>query len=388
MSPSAQAFEPRVQVWVYPEELFFVAPEALAAQILDLGCDAVSMSIVYHRARRVFPRHGAVSVLTTNGVYFTPDERRYGRIAPSAPRSEELPSKVRRFREVCRDRGLRFRAWLVGLHDESLARTHPGVAAHGLDGSPLGHGLCPSAAESVEYVASLAADVAMQLEPELIDLEAWLYPAWEPAYTFTQALEPFSNRAELLVTQCFCPACRALMGQGADELLARTRRVAGYPFGEEDADDDALTRELAAIRAAGALTLTTAVADAVHDAGSRLRLLCAGRPEQLPLQGLALATVSPADTIGLGCARLQGAELLERFSRLRALVEGTPHSIAVSTNWTHLRTPQTMASDVEALAGLGADGLSLYNLSLAAERGLDAFRAASSAFRRAREARR
>lgn len=377
---------PGIQVFVYPEELHFVTPEELAEQILGLGCDAVSMSIVYHRARRVFPRHGAISVLTSNGVYFTPDKRRYGRIAPSVPASDELQAKVRRFREVCGERGLRFRAWLVGLHDESLASAHPDAAARALDGSTLGHGLCPSAPESVEYVAGLARDVSEQLEPELIDLEAWSYPAWEPAYTLTQALEPLSSRAELVATQCFCPSCRALMGSLADELERRTRGVAGHPFGADGAGDEAALQELAALRADGALKVAAVVAEAVHEGGALLRLLCSGRPEQLVLQGLSPTTIRPADTMGLGCARLHGAELLERFSGLRALVAGARHSLTVSTNWTPERTPATMSDDVEALAGLGADGLSLYNLSLVPDAGLDAFRSASAAFRRAADA--
>ncbi len=39
-----------VQVFVYPEELDHMAPDALAAQVLELGCDAVSVSVAYHRA--------------------------------------------------------------------------------------------------------------------------------------------------------------------------------------------------------------------------------------------------------------------------------------------------------------------------------------------------
>jgi hypothetical protein len=42
-----------------------------------------------------------------------------------------------------------------------------------------------------------------------------------------------------------------------------------------------------------------------------------------------------------------------------------------------------MAADVTRLAAAGAEGLALYNLSLVPEAGLDAFRAAASAFRAA-----
>ena len=380
-------FRPGIQVWVYPEELLFTPPRMLAEQVAELGCDAASMSVVYHRARRVFPRHGHISVLSGNGVYFTPDRARYGELVPSVTASRALQEKVRRFRDELVARGLGFRAWLVGLHDESLVREHPRAAARSLDGSPLGHSLCPSALESVEYVAGLARDVSEQLEPEVIDLEAWHYPAWEPAYTLTQALEPLSRRAELLAGQCFCPACRAGIGDLADDLERRARDAAGYPFGEGDHDTSAVLRELAKARSSGALVLATAVAEAVRAGGSKLRLLCSGDPEQTRLLGVSPATAEAADAVGLGCARLHGVELFERFSGLKELVAGPLRTLTVSTNWTPERTADTMAEDVAALAGLGADGLSLYNLSLVPEAGLDAFRAASTAFRSAAGAR-
>jgi hypothetical protein len=372
---------PGIQVWVYPEELLFTSPDALAEQVAELGCDAASMSVVYHRARRVFPRHGCISVLSRNGVYFTPNRTRYGELVPSATATPELQEKVRRFRDELVVRGLGFRAWLVGLHDDSLAREHPRAAARALDGSPLGHALCPSAAESVEYVASLARDVSEQLEPELIDLEAWHYPAWEPAYTLTLALEPLSRGAELLAGQCFCASCRAQLGDFARDLERRTRNAAGYPFVESSADVSAVIQELAAARSSGARALATAVADAVHAGGSGLRLLCSGEPEQARLLGVSPTAIEAADTVGLGCARLHGPELLKRFVELKELVKGPPRALTVSTNWTPERTADTMAEDVAALAGLGADGLSLYNLSLVPEAGLDAFRAASAVFR-------
>ena len=181
---------PGVQVFVYPEELRFVSPEALAAQVADLGCDAVSVALAYHRARRVFPRHRHVSTLGESTVYFAPDHGRYGELVPDATAEPELQDAVLRFRDACGNAGIGFRAWLVGLHHESLAARNPEAAAHGLDGSPLGHSLCPSAPEAIDYVAALAADVAARFEPQTIDLEAWLYPAWEPSYTLTLALEP------------------------------------------------------------------------------------------------------------------------------------------------------------------------------------------------------
>lgn len=347
-----------VQVFLYPEELEHVEPDALAEQVLGLGCDAVSVAVAYHRGRRVFPRHRRVSVLTRTTVYLEPDAERYGVLRPEGTATPAL----HRFREACERAGLRFRAWVVGLHNGELAAAHPAAAARLLDGSPAGHSLCPSAAAAVEYVAALAADVAAQLGPEAVDLEAAFYPAWEPSYTLTLALEPLSEEARLLVPQCFCPSCRELFAPDAE--------------GRAQAAEPGIIAELALGRAEGARRLVEAVAAAVHEQGSLLRVLASGPPEQAALQGVSPESVAASDALLYGCGPLRGDELRTRFESLRGLT-GRPGS--VSTNWTLERTD--LAADVERLAAAGAEGLALYNLSLVPEAGLEAFRAAAAAFR-------
>lgn len=359
-----------IQVFVYPEELEHVRPDELAAQVLELGCDAVSVAVVYHRARRVFPRHGRVSVLARTTLYFAPERGRYGALVPDGAAYEPLL----RFREACDRVGLLFRAWVVGLHNDRLAETHRECAARLLDGSIAGHSLCPSAPEVVEYVAALARDVAAQLDPETVDLEAAFYPAWEPSYTLTLALEPPSEEGRLLGAQCFCASCRVLFGQ---DVEARAQAAAGPPFGE-GAADDGIRAELAAGRAAGAAKVVRAAAEAVHGEGSRLRVFASGPSEQAFLQGVSPQSVEAADAVLFGCGPLGGDELQGRFTALRALAG---RSGAVSTNWTPERTD--LDADVERLAVSGAEGLALYNLSLVPEAGLAAFGRAARAFRNA-----
>jgi hypothetical protein len=297
-------------------------------------------------------------VLTRTTLYVEPERDRYGPLVPDGTRTDALL----RFREVCERTGLRFRAWVVALHNGELAAAHPDAAARLLDGSAAGHSLCPSAPETVEYVAALAGDVAAQLGPEYVDLEAAFYPAWEPSYTLTLALEPVSEQARLLLPQCFCPPCRVLFGA---DLEARTR-----------AAEPGVFAELADGRAAGARRLVEAAAAAVHEQRSRLRIFASGPPEQAAVQGVSPGSVAAADAVLYGCGALRGGELISRFDGLRALT-GRPG--AVSTNWTPERAD--LAADVERVAAAGADGLALYNLSLVPEAGLDAFRAAAHAFR-------
>ena len=372
---------PGIQVFLYPEELEHVDAAALAAQVRELGCDAVSVAVAYHPARRVFPRHRRVSVLPGSSLYITPRRDRYGELVPAATATPALQHALLRFREACAQEGVRFRAWIVGLHHDGLAAAHPGAAARLLDGSPAGHSLCPSSPEAVEYVAALAADVAAQLEPEAIDLEAGLYPAWEPAYTLTLSLAPLSEPARLYGAQCFCDACRTLFGDDADELERRALAAAGAPFSSGTAsgdEDPLLAGDLGRARSMGVSILVGAVAAAVREQGSLLRVCGSGPPPQALLQGLSAWAAEGADAVLLGCGPLAGDELSLRFAGLHELVGR--RSATVSTNWVPERTSSALVADVERLAAEGADGLALYNLSLVPEEGLYTFRAAAGAF--------
>lgn len=365
-----------VQAFVYPEELEHIGADELVEQVLGLGCDAVSVAVSYHRGRRVFPRHRRVSVLTGTRLYVEPERSRYGALVPAGTAAPEL----HRFREACDRAGLRFRAWIVGLHHGELAAAHPEAAALLLDGSPAGHSLCPSSAAAIEYLAALAGDVAAQLEPDAVDLEAAFYPAWEPSYTLTLALEPLSEPARLLGTQCFCASCRDLLGLGEGELAERARAAAGPPFGSAvvDPSGDEVVAELRPARARGAARLVEAVAASVRREGSLLRVFVSGPPEQAGLQGVSPSSVAAADALLFGCGPLRGDELHARFDGLRDLAG---RSGSVSTNWTPERAD--LAADAARLAASGAEGLALYNLSLVPDAGLDAFRAAATAFRAA-----
>jgi hypothetical protein len=371
--------EPGTQVFVYPEELEFVEPGALAEQILELGFDAVSMALTYHRARRTFPRHGRISLSPGGAVSFTPDPARYGRLVPEPTASRRLREQLPAFREACRGSGLRFRAWLVALHSEPLALAHPDLAALTVDGSSTGFSLCPSQDASVEYVAALVGDVCAQFEPESVDLEAALYPAWEPSYNLTLSLAPLSERARFYAAQCFCDGCLRLLGAAGDELAARARRAAGPPFGVDGEDDLSVGDELADVRAEGVARLVAAVAGAAHGAHSTLCLTSSGPAEPARLRGLAPLSAGAADRVLLGLGALGGHELEQRLRELRPLVGD--RGFTASLNWSPERSPEAFAADAERAAGAGATGLALYNLSLVPAEGLDAMRAAASAFR-------
>lgn len=359
-----------VQLFMYPEELDVAPPDALAQLAYDLGCDALAVAVVYHRARRWLPRQGRAHVLGSATAYLGAAHGRYGPLRPLAA-DPGICEAVMALRRACDRSGVAFRAWIVPLHDERLAAQHRDAAARMLDGSANGIGLCPSAPAVVDYAAAVIADVCAQLRPDSIELEGALYPAWEPSYTLTLALEQLTPDEQRLTMQCFCPACRRLMGAEASELEHRTRAGEAPP-------------ELADVRALGVRQLLDAAAGAAHDGGATLRVFASGLPEQAVLQGLTAYSVAPADRLLFGCGALVADELMERFAGLRALVDDRPGS--ASLNWLPARNDGGLARDAATVAA-AADGLALYNLSLVPEGGLPALAAAATSFRAAHAAR-
>ena len=279
-------------------------------------------------------------------------------------------------RDACRTAGIRFHAWLVALHSEPLALAHPELAALTVDDSPTGFSLCPSTDEAVAYVAALVADVCARLEPDTVDLEAALYPAWDPSYTLTLSLDELSERARLYGAQCFCAACRRLPGLAG--AAVRTRAAAGPPFAPEGPEPPELEDELSGARAAGAERLLTAAASAAHGVGSTLCVTASGPARSARLRGLSPATAAVADRVLFGLGTLGGSELEARLAELVPLAGDRP--VTASLNWAPGRTPAALAEDALRAAACGAQGIALYNLSLVPERGLEAFRTAARAF--------
>ena len=260
-------------------------PDALAAQVLELGCDAVSVAVVYHRGRRVFPRHRRVSVLTRTTMYVEPERARYGALVPEGTRTEPSAAVPRGVRTE--------RAAVPGVGRRAPQRRargripgRGGAAARRLAGRPQPLPV-RSRGSRVRRRAGGRRRRAARARSTSTSRRAF-YPAWEPSYTLTLALDPLSESARLLAPQCFCVSCRALLGPAVE---ARVHAAAGPPFADAAAGAEDVPADLAAGRAAGAARLVEAAAETVHAAGSSLRVFVSGPPEQAALQGVSPISV-------------------------------------------------------------------------------------------------
>lgn len=365
---------PRALAFCYPEDLELGSPEALLDLVESIGAGGVAVALTYHRARRVFPRPRRVVHAPPGCTSFQPSAGAYGALAPAATASRELHDRLFALRWGCARRGLAFHAWLVALHHEPLARRRPELAAQTVDGTPAEHALCPSHDEVAEFCAALAGDACRQFAPDGVELEAALYPAWEPAYTLTLALDPLAPRAAAFAAQCFCGACeRLLRSAGHDPKDLRARAAAAAFDGGEEPGAAAALAGVRADRVAGLLAGVREAADGVP-----VRVLGFGAPELLGLQGLTDASAAAAGGAGMGTGTLTGAPLARHWAAVREHLPS--HAPLATVNWAPGRDARRLAADARALARGGAGALGLYNLSLVPERALPALRAAASAF--------
>jgi hypothetical protein len=360
-----------VQVFCYPEDAVLTGPGPLCELAAGIGADAIAVAVRYHPARRWFARHGVVRHSAAGITYLRPSGERYGRLRPLTVAGEEEIAAVRALREEAARHGLAFHAWTVLLHDDPVVAAHPGVAARTLDGTPTVHALCPSNPDVVDYAAALVADVCAQLQPDLVELEAALYPAWDPSYVISLELAPLTGRARALAGQCFCAACVRLIEEfGHDPAALRRQALA------QDG-----TATLRAVRAVGAGRVVAATAAAAQRYGAAVRPLVFDDPAMAALQGADPVAFEAADAVGVGCDVRTGAALAERFAALAALAGDKP--LLASLNWAPGRSGDRFAADVRTVIEAGASDIALYNLSLVPDGAIADLTAAAGAARKA-----
>ena len=357
-----------VQVFLYPEELEHVEPEALAAQVLELGCDAVSVAVAYHRGRRVFPRHRRVSVLTRTTLYVEPERARYGALVPEGV-SHRAAAAVSRGVRTERSAVPRVGRRAPQRCACGRASRRGGAVARRVDRGP-----------QPLPVRSRGGRVRRRARGR------------RRRAARARVRRPRGGVLPRLGALVHADArARAALGAGAParhavllRLVPRVARAGGG--GTRACGRRAAVRRHRqwTRRTSGACGRTRRRRGAARRGGRRQPSSEGGLPPCLRLRP-AGAGGAPGRLTRLDCRcrrpplRLRpacGSDLQERFAGLRALAGRTG---SVSTNWTAERTE--LAADVERLAAAGAEGLALYNLTLVPEAGLDAFRAAAHAFR-------
>lgn len=173
------------------------------------GVGDVTVAAAYHSARDVFPhrRNGRVKFLPPGVIYFRPDERRYGRVRPTADRSTDDQDTLALVCREAADRGTRVSAWAVALHNDRLGFGDPTLSVQNAFGDSLLTDLCPSNPDVRQYVVALIGDLA-RYPLAAIRAESLHFPTLLHGYHHERYLEPLDEATTFLLGLCFCEHCR------------------------------------------------------------------------------------------------------------------------------------------------------------------------------------
>jgi len=227
-------------LYAYPWDVASRGAREFAAQAAQLGLSGATLALSCHAGKLVSPQHrGSRVVFPEDGVvYFEPDARGYGEIAPQ-PHSDPALRHVAE--DLAADGALQLRAWTALLHNRRLGALHPLHVARNAWGDAYADSLCPSSPAVADYALALCADIArLPLRGLVLEAPNWLPYAHGNRDEFAQVRG--NLWLETLLGLCFCSHCRRMAGDAdldADALAARVRaRVDGYLAAPVDAAPD------------------------------------------------------------------------------------------------------------------------------------------------------
>ena len=380
-----------VYLWDYP---WSHAPEGGAAsweELETLGVAGVNLASHYHSTRSLEPRSPeGIFVQKAGGCYFDPDPRRFAAtsVTPTVNRLPPFTDPLAELTAAAADHELAVNAWTVLGHNTQLARSNRGFRMEDAYGTPQEHALCPSHPAVHEYYAAVLAAIAARGVRE-IQLESLGYPMVFHGHGATFGHDKhhclMSVTEELLLSQCFCGACRdriATAGAYADALQAHVQSLLDGFMRRPDPtvptvsallSDDAQMAELIGIRQGVIAELVEALATAADGTPLNYYLMDGG--------GLDVTTVAAA---GVDLAAL--GDDLDRVTALcyladpeagrRRIAEITdaselPVDVGVTLDPQIIPDRPTFERLIEGVAPTGDGALHIYHYSLMTEAHLE-----------------
>jgi hypothetical protein len=272
---------------------------------------------------------------------------------------------------------------VVLAHNSRMGAEHPSASVVNAYGDRYPWAPCIAQPAVREYLVSLAAEAAARPGAAGTELEScgWYGLAHLHAHDKTAGV-PLDDRAQYLMSLCFCAACREGYGQRGldpDRLAASVREALapawrGHGAGELEG---ATAQEVLAFRVRTARTLQESAVAAVRAAAPEgFQVLLHADP--VAHRCGANAGVDPAHVLavadGVVVPCTGGPGLLEPFVR-----HATDRTV-IAANLTVVTgmggAPATLGEDAKRAAELGATELRLYHAGLASDADLAAVRAA------------
>jgi hypothetical protein len=223
---------PAHSIWIHPTDVASEGADAVFAAVKAMGLGAISLAATYHAGRFLLPHDPKSSVkLLEDGVaWYRPDVSRWKgqRLQPKEAAAGDGKDLARAARDAAVKAGLAVNAWVVALHNSRLGEAHPDCTIRNAFGDPYPWALCPSHADVRQYAATLAADVAAQLEPAALELESFGFMGYAHQSHHDKAGVRLDGAHEFLLSVCFCDACAKRMAArkvDAASVAARARTL-------------------------------------------------------------------------------------------------------------------------------------------------------------------
>ena len=174
------------------------------------GARGVTMAVIYHDGRDVFPhgRNGHVRYLEPGSTFFSPDPASYVD-SPIKPRRSAITGDRDQLAELLRAagrRGLDVHAWTVFLHHDRIGE-HLDYAPRNAFGDLIKTDLCASNPGARAWARSLASDVAQRGVKSILAEAVQFFPL-EHGVHHERYFLPLGPRTRFLMGLCFCPSCR------------------------------------------------------------------------------------------------------------------------------------------------------------------------------------
>ncbi|MFD4373193.1 hypothetical protein [Streptomyces sp. NPDC058486] len=370
---------PRTGAFVYPWDID--GDPAAPALLAGLGFQQVTLAAAYHATRALSPRHPDRRVVTAEhaAVLYPPDPERWAgrRLAPY-PAGDWAPGDAwARAAAALDGTGLAVHSWVVLAHNSRLGAEHPDTSVVNAHGDRYPWAPCVAHPEVRALLVDLAAEAAVRPGATGTELEScgWYGYAHLHAHDKTGGV-PLDDRAQLLLSLCFCPHCRqGYADGGADpDALAAAVRAALTPVfaGTGPAGElGELEAPVLAWRARTARSFQEAAVAAVRAAAPPgFRILLHADPD--PYRCGADAGTDPAHVLGLADG------VVARPGRLAAFAPHRPPGATLAANLSVVSgmggTPARLAEDARKVLAAGATELRLYHAGLASTTDLAAVR--------------
>lgn len=219
---------PLASVYAYPWALHRVGVEHALEGLRRIGIDGLMLAASYHVASFVAPGgpRPAIGFGDLGSLAFSPPQGTSWPIeppvSPMVGQGLDLAAMLRAAREA----GLRTSAWVVFLYQHALAGQHPELAVRNVFGDPHPAQLCPRQPQVQAYALALAHAVLAQGRLDGFHAESLRYLPYGYGLLNTKAAITPGPHAGLLLSLCWCPACRATAaheGVNVEGLAAASR---------------------------------------------------------------------------------------------------------------------------------------------------------------------